>query len=321
MKKLLSLLAAAVLIFTANAQTAPMRFHDDGQFRIMQLTDIHYTAKAEESAHVPAMLSKMIRAGKPDLIVITGDLIYSKPGGELFREICTRISEEDIPYAVALGNHDAEFGASHEELYRIIRTLPGCVNARYNAPDERQGDFVIPILSADGKREEARIYVMDSNDYLDGDINVYKGLTAEQVDWYKQQCAAAQAKNGYKSNALLFFHVPLNEYAEAYAMYPVAGFRNERECPGRYNTGLFRALVDGGEASGVFVGHDHANNYIAQKDGIALVYGRYSGSFGVYHELISGARLIDLKQGERGFTTWEYLQNGRERRRVTFPVK
>lgn len=320
MKKMLSLLVVVLTTLAAQAGQ-PFRFHDDGKFRIMQLTDLHFDGSDTwQSEHVPGMLLRMIRTERPDLIVVTGDLVYREPGPALLASICGTIASSGVPYAVALGNHDAEQGASPEELYALIRALPGCVNARYNAPDERQGDFVIPVLARDGQREEARLYVMDSNDY-NTDDHSYKGFTSEQVDWYKAQCAEAAARNGRRANALIFFHVPLSEYGEAYRTGLICGARLENECPPRDNTGMFRALADGGEVTGVFAGHDHSNNYVAQKEGIALVYGQYSGGYAEYQELVSGARVVELTEGRPGFTTWVRFANGREKNRTDFPEK
>lgn len=305
---------------TDSGEHAAFRFDDKGGFTVMQITDLHYNGSGWQSDHVPGMLTRLIEQERPDLIVMTGDLIYKRPGDEPMREICGVIAATGIPYAVTLGNHDAEQGLSQAELYALIRTLPGCVNARYNAPEERQGDFVIPVLSAEGTREEARIYVMDSNDY-NADDHSYKGFTPEQVAWYRATCAEAARSNQCNATGLIFFHVPLKEYAEAYAAAPAAGFRLERECPPRDNTGMFRALADGGEIVGVFAGHDHSNDYIAEKEGIALGYGRYSGGYGEYQDLLSGVRMIRLKEGERGFETWVRMANGREKHRMTFPSK
>lgn len=316
MKLLTTFLAIMLTVCAATAQE--FRFDENGEFKVMQLTDLHFNGEGWQSEFVPGMLARMISFEKPDLIVVTGDLIYRTPGAAMMSQICGAIAAQGVPYAVTLGNHDAEQGIDHAELYALIRTLPGCVNARYNKPDERQGDFVIPVLSHDGRREEARLYVMDSNDY-NADDHTYKGFTAEQVDWYRAQCAAAAGRNGYKSNGLLFFHVPLREYAEAFDTAPVTGVRLEAECPGRDNTGMFRALADGGEVIGAFAGHDHSNNYIARKEGIALGYGHYSGGYAEYQDLVSGSRLILLREGKRGFETWVRLANLRDKWRVTFP--
>ena len=82
---------------------------------------------------------------------------------------------------------------------------------------------------------------------------------------------------------------------------------------------MFAAMVRRGDGAGVFRGHDQANKYIALREGIALGYGRYSGGFAEYQELLSGARMIELRQDRTGFATWERLANGREMRRTVFP--
>ena len=286
----------------------------------MQLTDLHYNGAGWQSDHIPGMLVRLIDSEKPDLVVVTGDLIYAAPGEPLLREICGTIASTDTPYAVAWGNHDAEQGLAHAELNAIARTLPKCVNGYYASDPLHPCDFVIPVLSKDGSREEARLYVMDSNDY-NADDHSYKGFTPEQVAWYRATADEAAKRNGYRSNGLMFFHIPLNEYAEAFDTAPVAGsgFRLERECPPRDNTGMFRAAANSGEIIGIFAGHDHSNNYIAEKEGIALCYGHYSGGYAEYQELVSGARIIRLTEGRRGFTTWIRFANGRTKHRTVFP--
>jgi len=302
------------------AQHAPFRFDDRGEFTVMQLTDLHYTGRDRLSAHVPEMLAELISLERPDLIVVTGDLIYRKPGEALMREICGILAAQGIPYAVTPGNHDAEQGITQQELHALLPTLPGCVNPPCRSGESRPGDFTIGVLGRDSDREQARLYVMDSNDY-NADDHSYRGFEPEQVAWYRRQSAEAARRNGRTVPGLLFFHVPLPEYAEAYAESPVAGHRLERECPPRDNAGMFRALAECGEVVGVFAGHDHSNDYVAEKEGIALCYGRYSGGYGEYQELLSGARMIRLHEGRRGFDTWIRQANGRVVGRTSFPLE
>ena len=341
MKRIIGIWAALVVALSGSAQTAPgdpgpkgaarrnaaqtagqpvpeLRFRSDGRFRIMQLTDLHYTESERQSGHVLPMVAELIEREKPDLIVLTGDVIYARNAEKLLRRIGGFLHKQGVPYAVTLGNHDAEQGLTRAEVYDIVRTLPGCVNARYNPAGERQGDFVIPLAATDGSCAAA-LYVMDSNDY-NADDHSYAGLEAEQVAWYVRQSEALEARFGRKVNALVFLHIPLPEYREAFDGDPQAvGFRLEKESPGRDNRGMFEAMVRRGDVAGVFAGHDHANNYVALKEGIALGYGRYSGGFAEYQELLSGARMIELRQDRTGFATWERLANGREMRRTVFP--
>ncbi len=341
MKKIIGLLAALAAVVSGTAQTPPtdagadgsgatlrnaartdgtaeLRFRSDGRFRIMQLTDLHYTDSERQSGHVLPMLAELIGREKPDLILLTGDLIYARNAEKLLRRIGTFLYKQGVPYAVTLGNHDAEQGLTRGEVYDIVRTLPGCVNARYNPAGERQGDFVLPLAGTDGACAAA-LYVMDSNDY-NADDHSYAGVDAEQVAWYERRSEDMESRWGRKVNSLVFLHIPLPEYPDAFDRDPQAvGFRLEKECTGRDNHGMFDAMVRRGDVAGVFAGHDHANNYIAEKEGIALGYGRYSGGFAEYQELLSGARMIELRQDRRGFTTWERLANGREVRRTVFP--
>lgn len=303
---------------TEKAAIPELRFRSDGRFRILQLTDLHYTDNERQSGHVPGMLADLIGREQPDLIVLTGDLIYAQQAEKLLHRIGNLLAKQGVPYAVTLGNHDAEQGLTRSEVYDIVRTLPGCVNARYNAAEERQGTFLIPLDATDGKCAAA-LYILDSNDY-NADDHSYAGVDREQVTWYERRSEALENRAGHKVPALMFLHIPLPEYPAAYDhdAAPI-GFRLEKECPGRDNPGMFEALRRRGDVMGVFAGHDHANNYLAVLEGIVLGYGRYSGGYAEYQELVSGARVIELRQDRPGFVTWERLVNGREARRTEFP--
>ncbi len=170
----------------------------------------------------------------------------------------------------------------------------------------------MPIDTDDG-RCAAVLYVMDSNDY-NADDGTYAGVDAGQVAWYERRSEELERRCGAKVGALIFMHIPLPEYAEAFDGDPArVGFRLESECPGRDNHGMFEAMVRRGDVRGVFAGHDHSNDYAAMLRGHRpLAYGRYSGGYAEYQELVSGARVIELHRDRPGFVTWVRLANGRE---------
>ncbi len=300
------------------SESPALRFRPDGRFRILQLTDLHYTASARRSGHVLPMVADLIDRERPDLIVLTGDLVYDRPAAPLLRRIGTLLAGKGVPYAVTLGNHDAEQDLTRGEVYAAVRALPGCINARFNPPGEPQGTFAVPIDTDDG-RCAAVLYVMDSNDY-NADDGTYAGVDAGQVAWYERRSEELERRCGAKVGALVFMHIPLPEYAEAFDGDPArVGFRLESECPGRDNHGMFEAMVRRGDVRGVFAGHDHSNDYAAVLRGIVLAYGRYSGGYAEYQELVSGARVIELHRDRPGFVTWVRLANGREVRRAEYP--
>lgn len=69
---------------------------------------------------------------------------------------------------------------------------------------------------------------------------------------------------------------------------------------------------------GIFVGHDHDDDYAVMWHGILLAYGRYTGGDTVYNNLPNGARVIELTEGKKGFRTWIRSQ-GRVEQEVLFP--
>ena len=72
----------------------------------------------------------------------------------------------------------------------------------------------------------------------------------------------------------------------------------EDECPGALNTGMFAAMVETGSVMGVFVGHDHDNDYVVAEKGIALGYGRFSGDDTTYNNgIISVLKSVILELG------------------------
>lgn len=281
-----------------------------GKLRILQLTDLHYTGD-ERSAHVLPFLQQTARATSPDVIIISGDLIYNYQAERLFREVLAALEELKIPYAITLGNHDAEYELRRSEIYALCSRYEHCLNGRIEGGE--QGRFVIPVRG--GKGVDAALYLMDSHTY-DYARKAYEGVNDADVAWYLATSRALEEQAGRKPNALMFMHMPLKEHRQAYdADETRVGFRLENECPGEDSAQMFPALLERGEVRGLFVGHDHSNNYLATHRGIVLGYGRYSGSYGVYQELVSGVRLFELCEGKSGFTTWERLINGDDNQR------
>jgi hypothetical protein len=77
------------------------------------------------------------------------------------------------------------------------------------------------------------------------------------------------------------------------------------------NSGLFAAFVERGDVVGAFCGHDHLNDYEATLHGIRLVYGRATGHGGYGRAgFPRGARIIELREGSREFTTRVVVSGG-----------
>ena len=71
-------------------------------------------------------------------------------------------------------------------------------------------------------------------------------------------------------------------------------------------------MLEAGHTKGLFVGHDHANDYYGNLFGITLGYGR-AGGYGTYGapDHMKGARIFILNENNtESFETYVYLENG-----------
>jgi hypothetical protein len=80
-------------------------------------------------------------------------------------------------------------------------------------------------------------------------------------------------------------------------------------------------MLKSGDVMGIFVGHDHVNDYAVDWRGILLCYGRYSGGNTVYNNIPNGngARIIELTEDFRNFQTWIRIKDNQVLNMVSFP--
>ncbi len=159
----------------------------------------------------------------------------------------------------------------------------------------------------------AVLHFMDSLSYAPKEIGGYAWITPEQSAWHKNVCRELEEelKNRSPVPELCFFHIPFPEYVDVWNQGHCVGQKLEEVCCPKKNSGFFAALREAGHVIGVFVGHDHINDYVGELGGIRLCYGR-GGSHHAYGKegFLKGARVIRLQEGGRGFETWIRLEDG-----------
>lgn len=305
-----------------HAQLSQLKFNQDGKFKIVQFTDVHYIHQNPKSDISLERINEVLDAEKPDLVLFTGDVIYGKPAEEGMRTVLNLASKRKIPFAVTFGNHDNEQGLSRTQLLDIMKTIP------YNLTDSVIGvsgasNLILPVKSADNKKEAAVLYCLDSHSYSQiAGIGGYDYIKFDQIQWYRDNSARFTKQNGGKTlPSLAFFHIPLPEYNQAASDETaiLVGTRKEKACAPQLNSGMFAAMKEMGDVGGVFVGHDHDDDYAVDWKGILLAYGRYTGGNTVYNNLSNGARVIEMKEGEHSFDTWIRLKDNQIINKVTYP--
>lgn len=303
------------------AQVSPLQFHKNGEFKIVQFTDVHFKYGNPASDIALKRINEVLDAEHPDLVVFTGDVVYAAPADTGMRTVLTCASSRKIPFVVTFGNHDDEQGKTRAELYDLIRSIP--FNMHPDCGAAESPDYALTVRSSDGKRDAAVLYCLDSHSYSKlPDVKGYAWLTPCQINWYLAQSAVYKDKNGGQPlPALAFFHIPLPEFNEAASDENaiLTGTRMEKACAPALNTGMFTAMKEAGDVMGIFVGHDHDNDYAVMWKGILLAYGRYTGGNTEYNHLPNGARVIVLKEGARSFDTWIRQKGGEIVNKTVYP--
>jgi len=98
----------------------------------------------------------------------------------------------------------------------------------------------------------------------------YSHVPPHALQWMKDQINARNPK----VPALLFYHVPNYEYHTAWEQGIAKGIKRETVCYEHDRGRIHDFLKTLGVIKGVFVGHDHTNDYYFTLDGVTYVYGR-----------------------------------------------
>lgn len=288
-----------------------LRFQKGQNFKILQFTDIHYTEDNEKDHRTVALLREIIEAEKPDFMIVTGDTVYGEHNIEYLPKALKPLTDSGIPWSFTFGNHDVEFAGSHEELFRAVINLPGCVAYHDTSSVDGTGNHVLEIKDEEGNVKWL-IFALDSGDYNPmKEVGGYGFITRNQINWYQRQIKVTEEKFG-EFGALVFQHMAIPEFQELLPYERCYGVKRDGiGCP-KINTGFFHAMLEAGHTRGLFAGHDHANDFYGKLYGIVLGYGRASG-FGGYgaQDHLKGARVFVLDAMDtKNFKTYVRLEHG-----------
>lgn len=303
----------------------PLRFHPDGTFRILMISDFH--GGKNFSPLLVRGIDALLEHAHPDLVLLGGDQCGATSPDDLYTYLSAvlgPIHRRGLPWAHVYGNHDRESGMSNREQQKVYERFPLCLSE--GGPDDVYGcgNYVLPILSADGSRVAYNIFALDSNREISDYIEHF-GLSAEegkqivlpdcfgygscqaspmfsQVKWYFDTSSDMERENGQKIPAILYMHVPIPEYilcARNPEETAFNGAKREEICCGELNSGLFSACLERGDVSGIFCGHEHYCNFDAEYCGITLAYDGAVGYDMSAHDDLRGGRIIDLYEDGR----------------------
>ena len=250
-----------------------------------------------------------------------------------------------VPVAIVFGNHDDDdtpyTKLEQIEQYETYSCFIGCagVVTEKTVGDNHTinvGTYNIPVYEAAGSDKVIyNIWCFDSGNYNpDNDYGGYGYVLPEQVDWYVQRSNELKAANGgVPVPSIAFQHIVPPQIVRALKEVPAGtegavGFAgsyytlpdgtdlstnwmSEAPCPPNTSFGpgyaQVNAMLEQGDVTAVFFGHDHINSYIVDYEGIDLVSSP-GCTFSSYNDYHRGYRVITLDKNDlSGYDTYTML--------------
>ncbi len=261
-------------------------------FVVLNLSDVHFTDYKDimhtapiRSFPTPLTITRLIKAVKPDLITVTGDIVCGKSTVYSIKNFACLMESFKIPWAPVFGNHDGEGNCDLNYLSDVMISSPHCLMKKGD-PKLGVGNYTVCVCDENGKITNAFI-MTDSNHHGMGERNGQPNKL--QHSWIKW------ITNGIKTlsenvEISLFTHMPLPEFIYAYEQSfdkernewkdktksvghvgeEIACHRNKDRNP--INLGFFDILKNAGNVKNIFCGHDHLNAFSLEYESIRLNY-------------------------------------------------
>lgn len=151
-----------------------LRFNSNHEFTILQMTDLHYGEDDSKDTKNQAIQQKLINYVKPDLVVLTGDMVsgYAWDGKtsnffyNCWKKFTKCFTDNKLLYAYALGNHDHQADYDYEQIGALDKTHPYSL-FEGNEVDEKDSmsNFSIEIKSSFNQEETTtNLWMFDSKD-------------------------------------------------------------------------------------------------------------------------------------------------------------
>ena len=267
--------------------------------------DVYWSKKSIDERcfnTVRGVISKV----EPDLIIITGDLIYGEfdDSGTSLLKFIEFMESFKIPWAPVFGNHDNESAKGADWQSEKLSKAEHCLFKQRNLTGN--GNYTVGIKSQGVLK---RVFVMlDSNgcgalseaSLKNGHSKSSPGFGSDQINWYSETISEIRGVNP-EVKISFAFHIQPFAFENAMKKY---GFDNNRQSFAPVNIDLLkektegdfgyignvlkdpwdieRAVWQGIKSLGVdsvFVGHEHANSAGVIYDGIRCQYGQKTGTY------------------------------------------
>ena len=277
-----------------NAEThAEVRKQPGKDFVIMNFADIHFSDfgyRIPFSIPTQAYMNRLVKKIKPDMIILSGDMVCSDASFFSIRRLTDIMESFDIPWAPLMGNHDSEGNCDRNFLADIMMKGPHCLMKK-GPSDAGVGNYTVDIT--EGENTVHSLVLIDS----------YKEFRPDATcDWYEK------ATEGVEGEISVHMHIPPAEEVAAWDEVKTSGGTktekpgcygecHEEICPQGKEEGSTKNLFDVIRNSGagyIFSSHDHMNNFSVPYEGVRMTQCMKIGKGSGFQHGFNGTTLIKI---------------------------
>ncbi|MBR2384059.1 MAG: metallophosphoesterase [Clostridia bacterium] len=264
-------------------------------------------------------LTETIEATNPDLIIITGDIVYGKydDNGSVLVNFIAFMESFEIPWAPVFGNHDNESAMGADWQCEQFEKAQFCLFKQGNLTGN--GNYSVGICQ-DGVLKRV-FYMLDSNgcsdassaSMLNGQTTSSVGFGEDQIEWYTNQIQRLKELSP-QTKISFAFHIQLAVFGEALTKYGfdnskknqeihIDYLENRREGDFGYIGRQMKDAWDGSKrlfsdmkalgVDSIFVGHEHCNNSSVVYEGVRLQYGQKSSEYDRYNAVSEEGKIVE----------------------------
>lgn len=251
-------------------------------------------------------LTETIEATNPDLILLTGDLVYGEfdDNGTMLESLIAKMESFGIPWAPVFGNHENESAKGVDWQCQQLENAEHCLfkqrtltgNGNYTVGIKQDGELKRVFFMMDSNGCSA----MHENSLANGHSQTATGFGQDQMDW--SIGLAEEIKEISPGTKISYaFHIQIMAFKDAYAKY---GFTNSgtkenpinidklenkaegdfgylgRDLKGPWDTSYtFYNRMKAVGVDSIFVGHEHCNSASVVYEGIRFQFGQKLGTY------------------------------------------
>ena len=269
-------------------------------------------------------ITELVEATNPDLIILTGDIIYGEfdDNGTALQKFINFMESLQIPWAPIFGNHENESAKGADWQCEQLENAQYCLFEQKTLTGN--GNYSVGIWQ---NNELKRVfYMLDTNgcggasdaSMANGHTKKEVGFGQDQINWYTQDIALLKER---VPNVKISFayHIQAAIFGQAYAQYGFDQSVSQQDInidtlanaaatdfgfigrPMKNPWDEDFSIYNGMKALGVdsiFVGHEHCNSASVVYDGVRFQFGQKSSEYDRYNYINTDGTITDtLKAG------------------------